>query len=233
MTQAKEPAVQEDEIRRAAEIREWLDTRIQDLESELSHLREMTLIVDSILRKASFVPATKLRAGVAVAVSGQKSAQLSPSSSIGKIPPSALSVSSDRPQAVPRDAGGSSSFEQQQGNLVESKQLRRSKDAMLLANAFISADKVDIVPASDVNLSPVTPPFQSFFLNRILKGYEAKDQQLVESGKLRQDKVLKFETSESDGRIQKVTVTNYRENARLNEILSTATWAFTRMLEKK
>ena len=90
-----------------------------------------------------------------------------------------------------------------------------------------------IVPASDVKLPPTVPPFQTFFLKRILKGYETKDQELVSNGKLDQKGSLSYSIEESEGVISKVTVTNYRDKARLNEILSTINWAFTRMLEKK
>ncbi len=54
-------APQEDEVKRAADLREWLETKILELEDELNKHKEMLAIVDSVLRKTSFVPATELR----------------------------------------------------------------------------------------------------------------------------------------------------------------------------
>ena len=51
----------EEDVKRAAELREWLESRILDLESELGRLKDMQLIVDSVLRKNSFVPAAELK----------------------------------------------------------------------------------------------------------------------------------------------------------------------------
>jgi hypothetical protein len=43
---------------------------------------------------------------------------------------------------------------------------------------------------------------------------------------------LRFDVEESNGAIGKLIVENYGEKARLNEILSTVSWTFSRMLEK-
>jgi hypothetical protein len=188
-------------VKRAAELREWLESRILDLESELARLRDMQHIVDSVLRKSSFVPAAELN-----------------TTSVPKAPRS-------EKQDVQKVRASKSA--------EEPRQLRRSKDGLLIANAFVSPERVVLIPSSDVKISQTIPPFQTFFVNRILKGYESKDQELVSAGKLNQSEALSYKVEESEGNISKVTVNNYRDNSRLNEILSTVNWAFTRMLEKK
>lgn len=193
----------EEEVKRAAEIKEWLEGRISELETELARLKNMELLVDSALRRTSFVPATELRklqdTGAFTETEKLRRAEQ----------PSAIAVSE-----VPR-------------------QLRRSKDGLLIANAFVSQHQITIVPSSDVRISQTIPPFQTFFVNRILKGYESKDQELVASGKLKASEALTYQIEEKDGSISKVILSNYREKSRLNEILSTINWAFTRMMEKK
>ena len=209
----------EDEVKRAAEIREWLEGKISELETELARLRDMQIIVDSVLRKTSFVPATELRSSQTTTL--QKPMNTAPSgASSGE---RASEVAKAQMQAPAK----------QQTSSEDSRQLRRSKDGALLANAIVSPNHVVIVPSSDVKISQTIPPFQSFFVNRILRGYETKDQELVSNGKLPSEEALSFSVEERDGNISKVTVNNYREKARLNEILSTINWAFTRMLEKK
>ena len=52
------------------------------------------------------------------------------------------------------------------------------------------------------------------------------------SGKRLIDKKVKSFDGKDLGKIKSVTISNYRERERLNEIFNTATWVFTRMLEK-
>ena len=189
----------EDEVKRAADVREWLEERIIELESELARLKDMQTVVDSVLRKTSFIPAAELRA-------------------------KSLPVESKKPPPPPQPVAATSE---------ESRPLRRSKDGMLIANAVVTQDRIIIVPSSDVKVSQTIPPFQTFFVNRILKGYETKDKELAQAGKLQDNQILTFKVEEIEGNIGKVTITNYREKARLNEILSTVNWALARMLEKK
>jgi hypothetical protein len=191
----------EEDVKRAAELREWLESRILDLESELGRLKDMQLIVDSVLRKNSFVPAAELKAS-----------------------PIPKSVRSDKVE---------SSKSQNAKSTDEPRQLRRTKDGLLIASAFVTPERIVVIPSSDVKIAQTIPPFQTFFVNRILKGYESKDQELVSSGKLDQSEALSYLVEESEGNISKVIVKNYRDISRLNEILSTVNWAFTRMLEKK
>ena len=188
----------EEEVKRAADVREWLEERIGELESELARLKEMQSVVDSVLRKSSFVPAAELRPKPVQEPKRVQAAE----------------------QAVPSTG-------------EESRQLRRAKDGMLIANAVVTPERVVIVPSSEVKVSQTIPPFQTFFVNRILKGYETKDRELAQSGKLANNLILSYKVDESEGNISKVTITNYREKARLNEILSTVNWALARMLEKK
>ncbi len=206
MASGEAAAIHEDEIRRAAEMREWLEQKIRDLEEEATHYKDMMVIVDSILRSSSFVPAAKLRTAPGTEVARAPSARI---------------------------AEGRTNRSNQGVSAGETRPLRRSKDGELLGNAFVTSDRIEIVPSEGIVLPLTTPPFQTFFVNRILKGYETKDKELAQSGKLDTRNIIRFEVSEKEGRVLKVSIFNYRENSRLNEILSTATWAFTRMLEKK
>ncbi|MDW0151924.1 MAG: hypothetical protein QOK85_04350, partial [Nitrososphaeraceae archaeon] len=50
----------EDDIRRAAEVREWLVKEVTNKKEELDKLRDTLLIVDSLLKKTSFITASHL-----------------------------------------------------------------------------------------------------------------------------------------------------------------------------
>jgi hypothetical protein len=202
----KSDSPNEDEVKKAAEMREWLEEKIAETETELSRLRDMQSIVDSVLRKTSFVPATELR---------------SYNQPTSKSQAGESNVKSELQAPVAKSGA------------EESRELRRAKDGKLMATAAITNEKILVIPSPEVRVSQTIPPFQNFFINRIVKGYETKDQELVSSGKLDTQQALKFGVEETDGVITKVTIENYREKARLNEILNTINWAFTKMLEKK
>jgi hypothetical protein len=78
-----------------------------------------------------------------------------------------------------------------------------------------------------------TPPFKSFFINRILEGMKTKDKEKIQKGEINESEIIDYKVdSDQNGNIKSITVSNYREKERLNEIFNTATWVFTRMLEK-
>jgi hypothetical protein len=108
---------------------------------------------------------------------------------------------------------------------VERRQLKRQSDGYLLGEAEIYDDNVRINIAQDVILRSSTPPFKSYFIGKILGGMRGEDEKQAELGKL--------DIEEEGGRIRSIIVKGYRNKARLNEILSTAVWTFTRMLEKQ
>lgn len=135
----------EDDVRRAADIREWLMKQIADKQEELERLRNTLAVVDSILKQGSF----------------RAAAMLAPEP---KLAPARQAMTTSPPPPAKQ-----TSFEV--GKDV--KQLKRAKDELLLANAEVTANSVIITPA--VSLSSNTPPFKSFFLSRILDGMKAKD----------------------------------------------------------
>ena len=104
---------------------------------------------------------------------------------------------------------------------------------MLLANAEISPRTVEISPVEGINLNVNTPPFKSFFLNRILEGMKTKDMEKINHSQIKESESLNYQVEEdSNGLIKRIVINNYRENERLAEIFNTSTWVFTRMIEK-
>ncbi len=190
----------EEEIKRAAELRLWIETRIAELEGEIEKLREALMIIDSILRTTSFKVASEL--------APQPAAKEEPITIVAeKLKPS-------------------------EEEIKEVRQLKRSKDGYLLGSAYISGSKLVIIPASDVRLETSTPPLKSFFIDRILEGMKNRDQESLSQGKIRSEEMINYSIEEENNVIKKIVIENYRDKNRLNEIMNTATWAFTRMLEK-
>ena len=244
----------EEDIRRAAEIREWLIKEISDRQEEVERLRTTLSIIDNLLKQGSFRAAANLgfaeaatptQAGSAITEATTTATQVQQQTHSTAAQPPAAKRQQQQQQAgaaatptlrATADNGVSSSGGEDSRNI---KPLKRAKDDFLLANAEISQDTVVIVPVSDINLNVNTPPFKSFFLNRILEGMKSKDAEKVSQGALRESDALNYRVEEDDdsgggssGIIKRIVINKYREKERLQEIFNTSAWVFTRMLEK-
>jgi light-regulated signal transduction histidine kinase (bacteriophytochrome) len=228
----------EEDIRRAAEIREWLIKEISDRQEEIERLRTTLSIIDNLLKQGSFKAAANL--GFAAAAT---SAPAGPTTATAQMQQQAARQTAAQPTAAKKQQqqqAAAPTLRTTADNGISGgddsrnvKPLKRAKDDFLLANAEISQDAVVIVPAPGVNLNANTPPFKSFFLNRILEGMKNKDAEKVSQGALGETDALNYKVEEDgSGIIKQIVINKYREKDRLQEIFNTSAWVFTRMLEK-
>jgi len=56
-------AANEDQLRRNAELKLWIETRVGELQEEIDRLKEALAVIDSVLRASSFRPAAELASG--------------------------------------------------------------------------------------------------------------------------------------------------------------------------
>jgi len=172
----------EQDVKKAAELKLWLEGRIAQLQEEMARLKESLAYVDATLRATTFKPAIEMM-------------------------PEAAEIS-------------------------ETRELRRDKGRDVIATASVTSERVVIEPVEGIVLKQGTPPFKSFLLGKILQGMTARDEELLGAGKLAKGSGLRFSVEEAQGAVAKLIIENYREKARLNEILNTVAWTFSRMLEK-
>jgi|SRR5215208_2388810 hypothetical protein len=233
----------EEDIRRAAEIREWLIKEISDRQEEVERLRTTLSIIDNLLKQGSFKAAANLGFAAAATPTPAGPATTTATAEVEQqtrqtaAQPSAAKMQqqqADAAAAAPTLRATADNGVTGGDNSRNIKPLKRAKDDFLLANAEISPDAVVIVPAPGINLNANTPPFKSFFLNRILEGMKNKDAEKVSQGALSESDALnyKIEEDESGGIIKRIVINKYREKDRLQEIFNTSAWVFTRMLEK-
>lgn len=235
----------EEDIQRAAEIREWLIKEISDRQEEVERLRTTLSIIDNLLKQGSFKAAANLGFAAAATPTPAGPATTTATAEVEQqtrqtaAQPSAAKMQQQQQQAGAAAAAPTLRATADNGmtggdNSRNIKPLKRAKDDFLLANAEISPDAVVIVPAPGINLNANTPPFKSFFLNRILEGMKNKDAEKVSQGALSESDALnyKIEEDESGGIIKRIVINKYREKDRLQEIFNTSAWVFTRMLEK-
>ena len=109
--------------------------------------------------------------------------------------------------------------------------IKRGSDGEVLANAYVTPDQVSIVLGDGIEISADTPPFKSFFIDRIIGEMQRKDGKDVESGKIQKESAIDYIINKNGPDIREIIIRNYRQKERVSELISTAGWSLTRMLE--
>jgi len=116
-------------------------------------------------------------------------------------------------------------------NCESSIPITRGNDGKVIANAYITSDQVSIVLEDNLEVNSDTPPFKSFFLDRILGEMKRKDDAEAESGRIQKESVINYIVNKNGSDIREIIIKNYRQKERVNEIINTVGWSLTRMLE--
>src|SRR3990170_2051538 len=87
--------------------------------------------------------------------------------------------------------------------------LTKTSDGSVIANAYVTPEQVSIILEEGVGLQPETPPFKSFFVETII------------------DCIINKNGSE----IREIIIKNYRQKERINEIINTAAWSLSKMID--
>ncbi len=109
--------------------------------------------------------------------------------------------------------------------------ITKSSDGTTIANAFVTNNEVSIVLENNVTLDPKTPPLKTFFVERIIGEMKKNDIRQVEDGKIKNHEVIDCIINDNGNEIREIVIKNYREKERVDEIINTATWSLTRMIE--
>jgi len=300
----------DDDIKNAAEIREWLTKLIVEKQDEIERIKTTLSLIDIVLKQGSFRTAANLNInsskkvlpfqqrkgssnnssgdtdsndnyddgddGSSSSSSGNNSSirtgrsdygrttdkdmRISSSSSKTTVPPQSQSSNRNNPylqrenrredstpivnnREMRQSRGGEEGEQEGEQEFEETRQLKRMKDGLVLATVRVSKNIIEIVPENTITLYVDTPPFKSFFLNRILEGMKNKDLEKVRQGQLNENQMLRYDVNAASSdnnnnnadnkkQLKKVQISNYREKERITEIFNTSAWVFTRMLEK-
>ena len=114
---------------------------------------------------------------------------------------------------------------------LESIQIKKNKDGEVIANAFVTPEKISIILNEGIGLTDEIPPLRSFFIERIIGEMKKIDSTDVKNGKIDENSVIDCIINKNGPAIREIIIKNYRQKERLDEIINTATWSLTRMLE--
>ena len=109
--------------------------------------------------------------------------------------------------------------------------IKRAGDDKVIANAYVTAEQVSIILDDTIEVSDDTPPFKSFFLDRIIGEMKKKDVIEVENGKIQKESIINYIINKNGSDMREIIIKNYRQKERVNELINTAGWSLTRMLE--
>ncbi len=109
--------------------------------------------------------------------------------------------------------------------------LRKNTDGSLIANAHITPNQVSIILEDGLTLREDMHPFKSFFLDRVIGEMKRKDIAELERGQIAEDSMINCLINKDGALLREIIIKNYRQKERVNEIINTATWSFSKMIE--
>jgi hypothetical protein len=101
----------------------------------------------------------------------------------------------------------------------------------LLAQFYIEKDSIQITLAADKNFDINTPPFKSFFVERVLAKMQEKDREDASKGKIDPENILSYNIKQDGNMLREINIRNLRRD-RSRELKSSIRWTLEKMYEK-
>src|SRR3972149_1528474 len=115
--------------------------------------------------------------------------------------------------------------------ILKQSSFTKASDGSVIANAYVTPEQVSIILEEGVGLQPETPPFKSFFVERIIGEMKKKDNAEVENGKIQRESIIDCIINKNGSKIREIIIKNYRQKERINEIINTAAWSLSKMID--
>jgi len=101
----------------------------------------------------------------------------------------------------------------------------------ILAQLYTEKDSMQITLAEDKNFDINTPPFTSFFVERVLAKMQEKDREDASKGKIDPEKTLSYDIKRDGNIVKEITIRNLRRE-RSRELKSSIRWTLEKMYER-
>jgi hypothetical protein len=101
----------------------------------------------------------------------------------------------------------------------------------LLAHFYVGKDLIQITLAEDKNFDIDTPPFKSFFVERVLAKMQEKDREDISKGKIDPERILSYDFKQDGNMIREINIRNLRRE-RSRELKSSLRWTLEKMFER-
>ncbi|PVX26243.1 MAG: hypothetical protein CW716_06410, partial [Candidatus Bathyarchaeum sp.] len=101
----------------------------------------------------------------------------------------------------------------------------------ILAELVSEKETLHIHFPDDKDFDINTPPFMSFFLDRVLAKMQEKDKEDAKAGKLDPDRIISFDIKQDENTLKEMTIKNLRPE-RSRELKSSLRWTLEKMFER-
>ena len=204
-----------EQIRGIAALREKLHERVMRLHEELEETNLNIAALDAALTRSSFTKASEY-----TPQNEEPAAPVAPEAPVGAGTPP--------PVEAPAETATEDTIRPKDPS---PQVITAAKGDTPIGSLYRYPDHMVIVLNEDVSIYTETDPFKTFFLDRVVDEMQRKDAAEVEAGRITADLAISCKVDAPDGRIERITITNYRTDERAREIDSTARWVLNRMLE--
>ena len=192
----------DEQVRDMLELKERTMQRIEKYQNEIRLLEKQLGILDSIVKQSSFTKASSL--------------------------PKSEPPHQQQREGPARAAGGAGSGGGRGGAGSPIQITRNDGGGGIIANAYVTPDEVSIVLEGSVEIDADTPPFKSFFLDRIIGDMKRRD--AADDG-IPDGSAIDCTVGRDGPRITGIVVRNYRQRERAEEIVRATGWSLNKMLE--
>ncbi|MFP3220026.1 MAG: hypothetical protein RXR41_02630 [Candidatus Marsarchaeota archaeon] len=197
-----------------ARVLSWMKKKIEDLENEIIGLKATI----SLIEKASAVKGETQQKPVSTEIKEEGN----PSPPVAQPVVEKSSPKPPQETAQPKPEAAQTETPTTQITIGEKK-----------VAAIFQHDneiKIDVL----VPLNQDTPPFKSFFVEKVLRDYEKKDKLKEQQGQIPTGQGLSYDVSvDEDNNIKQIWIRNVNDPRRTREIISTIRWTMARMIEKE
>ena len=108
----------------------------------------------------------------------------------------------------------------------------KTPEGIHLADISQTENELIITPIEGMRFDVNSPPFRAFLIGRVLEPMRNRDNTATKTGELSPDRVLSY-TIDQDGNLMKsLTIRNYGDERRLQELRNAIRWTLRRMYER-
>ena len=200
----------EEQVKEIVSLKESLIEQIDRHQESMEMLEKNITVLDLFLKDSSFTKASQLETKKVVSQDDSKTV-----------------VNQDDSKTVVNQDDSKNEVKPEENSIP----IKRGNDGKIIANAYITPEQVSIILDNEIIINADTPPFKSFFLDRIIGEMKKKDSIEVENGKIQKESIIDYIINKNGSDIREIIIKNYRQKERVNELINTAGWSLTRMLE--
>jgi len=135
------------------------------------------------------------------------------------------------PKPTPPPLGPSPPMVQQVEGLRQVVPLK-TPDGVHLADASETESELIVTPAQGMKFDVSAPPFRAFLVGRVLEPMRSRDDAAARAGQMTPDNVLSYAIEQDGNLMKRLTVKNYGDDRRLQELRNAIRWTLRRIYER-